>query len=246
MAARTGKQQAQRRQEAMIRRRMVIGTVVVAAIVALFVVGYITQQPPVGADGDPFVLESQPMAGDPSAPVAVVEFGDFKCPYCAQFAREVYPGLKEAYIDTGKARFYFINYAFIGPDSYTAAAAAEAVYDQDPEAFWAFYEALYQRQGPESQQWATKEFLLDLAREVAPHLDFEALEEAIDSRTYRDRVQTDLQIGRRLGVNAVPTVFVNGQEVTWSLEAISAAIDAALAEQGQQPQEPQGSEQGDG
>lgn len=229
MAGKTRRQLAQKQQEAQMRRWLVVGTVAVVAIVVLFVVGYLSQQPP---DGDVFALESQPMVGDPEAPVTVVEFGDFKCPYCAIFAEQIYPGLKDAYIDTGKVRFYFINFAFLGPDSFTAAAAGEAIYDQDPEAFWAFYEELYARQGPETQQWATRDFLVDLAREVAPHLDFEALERAIEDRAYQQRVQDDIQIARRLGVSGVPTLFVNGERVNdWTLEGLGAAIETALANQ---------------
>ncbi|HEX6989397.1 MAG TPA: DsbA family protein [Bacillota bacterium] len=233
MAGKRGSRPARGRTEEQARRRLVIGTVVAAAVVVLFVIGYLGQQPQAGSDGDPFALAVQPMAGNPSAPVTVVEFGDFKCPYCAMFATEFYPALREAYVDTGKARFYFINFAFIGADSLTAAAAGEAVYDQDPEAFWAFYEALYANQGPEDQEWATPEVLLDLARQAAPGLDFEALERALDNPAYRERVEADIEIARRLGVRGVPALFVDGERVEdWTLDGLSAAIDAALAEQG--------------
>src|SRR5690606_10389266 len=117
-------------------------------------------------------------------------------------------------------------------DSFRAARAAEAVYDQDPQAFWDYFAALYARQGPENVEWATRDFLLDLAREVAPDLDFEALAAAIEDRAYQQRVQDDIQIARRLGINGVPTLFVNGERVSdWTLDGLSAAIEAALANQ---------------
>ena len=179
---------------------------------------------------DVFQLERQPMLGSPDAPVTVVEFADFKCPYCRDFTLHEFPRFKAAYVDTGKVRFYFINYPFIGPDSDTAAEALEAVYAQDPEGAWAFIERVMQRQGPEDQQWATPEFLVELAREAVPSIDAERLAADLRARRYRDEVEADRAIARQVGVQGTPAIFVDGRFVDdWSFEGLKAAVEEALA-----------------
>ena len=219
-----------RREEEARRRRLRWLTLGTAAVIVLAVALAVaaTRQPGPGV----FQLERQPMLGSPDAPVTVVEFADFKCPYCRDFTLDEFPRFKEAYIDTGKVRFYFINYPFIGPDSDTAAEALEAVYAQDPEGAWAFIERVMQLQGPEDQQWATPEFLVELAQQAVPTIDAERLAADLRSRRYRDEVEADRAIARQVGVQGTPAVFVDGRFVPdWSFEGLKAAVEEALAEQ---------------
>ncbi|WP_243123599.1 DsbA family protein [Thermaerobacter sp. FW80] len=222
--------------EAEARRRrlrwLTLGTAAVVVLaVALAVAATRQPEPGEGAvPADVFQLERQPMLGSPDAPVTVVEFADFKCPYCRDFTLHEFPRFKAAYVDTGKVRFYFINYPFIGPDSDTAAEALEAVYAQDPEGAWAFIERVMQRQGPEDQQWATPEFLVELAREAVPSIDAERLAADLRARRYRDEVEADRAIARQVGVQGTPAIFVDGRFVDdWSFEGLQAAVEEALA-----------------
>ena len=98
--------------------------------------------------------------GNESAPVTIVEFGDYRCPVCEQFDNQVFPSVKEDFIDTGEAKFYFMNYAFLdsrlpGDTSQTAARTSECVYRQNETEFWDFHHAVYDNQGPEDEDWAT-------------------------------------------------------------------------------------------
>lgn len=185
-----------------------------------------------------FDLENQPMMGNESAPVTVVEFGDYRCPVCEQFDQQVFPSVKENYIDTGEAKFYFINYAFLdggglpGDTSQTAAVAGECVYQQDEDQFWNFHHAVYDNQGQESDDWATEDFLMDIARQSTEGLDYGQLEQCISSKETNDRVNEELGIGRANGVSGTPTIFVNGEQASgWSYTAVSRAIESALAGQ---------------
>ncbi|GAB6877046.1 DsbA family protein [Thermaerobacter litoralis] len=234
------------RGEAEARRRrlrwLTLGTA--AVIVLAVVLAVAATRNDVDEDGpipgDVFRLDQQPALGSPEAPVTVVEFADFKCPYCRDFTMNEFPRLKEAYIDTGKVRFYFINYPFIGPDSDTAAEALEAVYAQNPEGAWAFIDRVMQLQGPEDTRWATPEFLVDIAKQVVPGLDAQRMLEDLRSGRYRDAVEADRAIARRVGVRGTPSLFVNGQFVeNWSFEGLKEAIDRALAGEG-------GGDQGEG
>src|SRR3954463_6148013 len=79
----------------------------------------------------------QPFLGEKSAPVKIVEFGDYKCPYCKNFNDSLLPSIEKDLIDTGKASLYFMNYSFINVDSTRSAKFAEAVFKElGNETFW--------------------------------------------------------------------------------------------------------------
>src|ERR1035441_2924538 len=83
--------------------------------------------------------------GNPNATVTVIQYGDYQCPYCEAFFQNTWPQLKAEYVDTGKIRFSFQDYAFLGPDSTTAAMAAHCAGDQ--YRFWQYHDYLYLHQG---------------------------------------------------------------------------------------------------
>lgn len=171
--------------------------------------------------------------GAADAPVTIMEFGDYKCPYCKMFDESVFPLVYEEFIATGQARFIYVNFPFIGPDSTTAAVAGRAVYRQDPDAFWHFHHGLFAAQGDERRQWATPQFLVDLARRVAPTIDHDRLAKDLDDAGLVAEVRQEREYARSLGVNSTPTVFVNGRPTeTPSFEHIREAVEQALAEAG--------------
>jgi protein-disulfide isomerase len=163
---------------------------------------------------DKFQLENQPVMGKADAPITLVEFGDFKCPVCKQFATNVLPKLKADYIDTGKAKLYFINDSFIGPDSTTAAMALESVYHQKPDAAWPYIEEIYRNQQDEKIQWATPEKLVDIARKANIGVDYDKLLSDLKANKYKSESSSDNAIAQKSGVTGTPTVFVNGQEIS--------------------------------
>lgn len=183
-----------------------------------------------------FQYEKQPMLGSKDAPIKIVEFADFKCPSCKAFDQEILPLLKKDFIDQGIVQFYFINYPIVSPnaDSRTAAIVGEAVYNQNPEAFWEFYEEVYSNQQQESLTWATSDFLVQLAKEANLPLDFNKLKEDIDQEAFAEHVNEDMAIGNRVRVNGTPTVFMNGKELsvqdTFNYDALKDLINQELVD----------------
>jgi protein-disulfide isomerase len=176
-------------------------------------------------------LERQPVLGSPDAPVELLMFEDFNCPVCRAFTEDTLPRLKSEYIDQGQVRVHFINIAFWGPDSTTAALAGECAYRQDEAAFWDYRTSLYGAQGSqgEGQRWATPAHLVELAREHVPELDAAELEACIDESRYEAYVQRNHDIATAVGVEVTPVIMVNGTPVASpSYEAVSAAIEEAL------------------
>lgn len=160
----------------------------------------------------------QPSLGDENAPVKVVKFGDFKCPACKAWEDTVYPKLKEKYIDEGIVEFYFVNLAFLGPDSLYAAEVGEAVAAQSSDAFFKYYEAVYANQQNESETWATEEYLFELIQNNVPEVDLDQLKQDIDAKTYEENVQSDIEFAVSIGLNSVPSVFVDGRKMEDSFD----------------------------
>jgi Protein-disulfide isomerase len=181
---------------------------------------------PAAFTGD-FDLENQPMIGDPDAPATIVAFEDFKCPVCKAFEDDAYPQIINELVQTGQAKMYFMNFQFIGPDSTTAGIAGECAYRQDEAAFWDYKTYIYRAQGPESEEWATPQLLVDLARENVPALDADELANCIDERRHEDTVVEDYEIGQQAGVSGTPSLFVNGQKLeSWDYATVQAAVAA--------------------
>ncbi|RTE07186.1 DsbA family protein [Paenibacillus whitsoniae] len=118
--------------------------------------------------------------------------------------------------------------------SRTAALAGEAVYHQNPEAFWPFYEAVYAKQGDEQTNWATADTLIQIAKDANLKLDWDLLKKDTTEQTYAQDVKNDEAIAGKLGVNSTPTVYINGRVVagqdTFNYSAIKEAIGKAQGE----------------
>ena len=171
----------------------------------------------------PPVSERDHTSGPASAPVTLVEYGDYECPYCGQ----AYPIVKAAQRKLGKRlRFVFRNFPLseARPHARHAAEAAEAAADQGK--FWEMHDALF-----ENQNALEDDQLVATARRLG--LDAERIAAALEAGTYAQRVREDFRSGVRSGVNGTPTFFINGRRYDgpWADERtfISALENAAKA-----------------
>jgi protein-disulfide isomerase len=170
----------------------------------------------------PGVRDSDHAVGPASAPVTLVQYGDYECPHCGA----AYPILKTLLQRFGdRLRFVFRNFPLSEshPHAEHAAEAAEAVADLGGNAaFWAMHDTLY-----EHQSALEDEDLAGYASDVG--VDRKAVERALDNHTYRSRVREDFKSGVLSGVNGTPTFFVNGTRFdgNWSdIETFAAALQA--------------------
>jgi protein-disulfide isomerase len=175
--------------------------------------------------------QDQPFIGSSNAPIKVVEFSDYRCPYCKEFEETVFPKINKDYVKTGKISFYYINYTILGSGSVLAANASEEVYHQNPKAFWAFHKAIFDAQKSEKEQWVTKKLLIDIAKKTVPSIDLKALESALDNKSRQSEVDKDTAIAESLGVQGTPMIFVNDQVIDGGqdYQVLKQAIDNALA-----------------
>ncbi len=151
-----------------------------------------------------------PMEGSPDAPVTVIEFSDFTCPYCAQFARDVLPKLRADYIGTGKIKLFFLPYPVHGE---TAAKEAEAAFcAQEQGRFWEFHDRMF---ADLRLRGFPRKFDPERVRAIAAAAgcDPDRLSKCLSSGTYTQAVEGSIAIANKLGVTGTPTFFIAGQEI---------------------------------
>jgi protein-disulfide isomerase len=151
-----------------------------------------------------------PILGDPSAPITIVEFGDYQCEMCYRWFHTSKPQITENYIETGKVNLVFIDLAFLGRDSSKAAQATYCAEDQ--KQYWAFHDMLYNSQERVDNGWANSERLKAFAFSL--ELDMELFDSCLDSGKYSKRVDYNIQQAKKHGVNSTPTFIIvaNDQE----------------------------------
>ena len=185
-----------------------VGVVAVLAVAAVVLLGRPSEKtfPPVTPQPPPFA--SGTSKGLPTAPVTVVEYSDFQCPYCARFAREVEPDLDADYIATSQVRFIYKHYVILGPESQWAAEASECAAEQN--AFWGYKDTLFANQAGEGQGAFKREKLEAFARDLG--LDMGNFKKCLDSGKYAGKVEQDSLEARSRGYRGTPT-FVIGDQV---------------------------------
>ena len=161
-----------------------------------------------------------PSFGPVDAPVTVVEFSDFQCPYCTK-AAEAVDEIKKAYPDKVRVVFRQFPLSF-HKDAHLAAQAALAAGEQGK--FWEYHDLLFA-----NQQALGREDLEKYAKEVG--LDMKKFTTALDEGTYKEQVDKDLELGKQVAVQGTPTMFLNGQRVANATDfnSIKVMIDKELA-----------------
>ena len=169
-----------------------------------------TQQPTgplkISADDDP-------MLGNPNAPITIIEFSDFQCPFCAKFHVDTLPQLKEKYISTGKVNFVYRDFPIqsIHPNAIPAALASECADDQGK--FWEMHDMIFINM----QNW--KNLPIDqsvaLFKQYASQLvlDSDEFDSCMDSGKHLDEIRKDYDDGRLYGVSGTPGFFVGNEDI---------------------------------
>jgi protein-disulfide isomerase len=159
---------------------------------------------------DKLTLANQPSFGPADAPVTIVEFGDFECPDCKMEA----PILRHDMVDAfgGKVRVVFKNYPLesVHPWARAAAIDGRCVYRQGNDAFWKFYDWIYQTQDEITPDNLTSKVL---AWAGENGLDSVKLGQCIDTKATEPEVNASIAEGRELGVQGTPTLFINGRKI---------------------------------
>jgi len=178
---------------------------------------------PVPAPGP--TVDDDPARGPQDAPVTMIEFSDFQCPYCARFFRDTLPLILGNYGD--RVRFVYRDFPLTSIHSLAQKAAEAAECADDQGAFWKYHDLLF-----ENQSALDEESLKGYAASLG--LDTVAFNDCLTSGKYTAEVRKDVQDGLAAGVQGVPTFFINGVPIAGAqaYPVFEDAIEAALAEAG--------------
>jgi len=157
-------------------------------------------------------LDDDPFKGNPDAPVTIVEFSDFQCPFCSRFYQQTLPQLEEEYISTGKVKFVYRDFPLesIHPNAIPAHIAAECADEQ--EMFWEYHDVLFdkvaewQRLGPADLNNQFTKFATDLG------LEGSSFESCLSSPEMAQEVNNDLADATSYGATGTPTFFIGNEE----------------------------------
>ncbi len=165
--------------------------------------------------------EGYPSLGPDDAPIVIVEFSDFQCPFCRRFHDETYDALLNAY--PGQIRFVYRNLPLtsIHPDAMPSAIASLCANDQN--AYWDYHSKLF------SSETLTRETFVQYATDLS--LNVEEFTACLDSGKHDEFIQQDMEFALNLGVQSTPTFFINGLAVVGAqpLSTFTQIIDQELA-----------------
>jgi len=167
--------------------------------------------------------DDDPVIGEPNAPVTIVEFSDFQCPFCAKFINEVFPGLNEAYIKKGKVKLVYRDFPLdFHQYAQKAAEAAECVDELGgDEAYFKMHDQIFK-----NQQAINPDNLKKWAKEIGYDIP-----SCLDSGQMKEEVEKDFEDGKSYGISGTPGFFINGRLLSGAqpINEFNKIIDEELA-----------------
>ncbi len=186
---------------------------------------------PTSVDVKDVKTDGRPFVGSANAPLTMAYWFDYQCPFCKQFETTVLPTLMTKYVDTGKLRIVFKDFAFLGPDSTTAALYEHAVWDLYPSKFFEWNEAMYKAQDEEHGGFGNEASILTLSATISG-VDASALKTRVAAKrdAYQKDIDADQQEGASFGIGGTPGFIVGTQSIDGAqqLSVFTAAIDSQL------------------
>lgn len=160
------------------------------------------------------LADDGPFLGSPEAPVAMVEFSDFQCPFCRRFFKETLPQIKEKYVKTGKVKFVYRDFPLVQIHNMAQKYAEAGECANEEGKFWQMHDKIFEEQEKLGQGTVTGITAADVkkwAREIG--LDGQRFDQCLDSGKYAQEVGKDYNDGVAAGVSGTPGTFVNGRLV---------------------------------
>ena len=200
-----------------------------------------TQQPTVAVDVKDVKIDGNPYIGDENAPVTMVYWSDYQCPFCK--AVEVggvpqipiepsIPDLITEYVNTGKLKIVFKDYPFLGQDSIVAAEYEQAIWKLSPDKFYSWREAMYKAQDDEGDEGFGDEASILALIKTIPGLDAAAIQAdvAANKTQYDAEANADKSEGASFGVQGTPGFITGTQLIPGAVDfaTFKSAIDSQL------------------
>ena len=191
-----------------------------------------TEQPKIitkiSADNDPII-------GNPDAPITIIEFSDFQCPFCARFYTQTLPLIHEEYIETGKVKLVFRDFPIqsIHPNAVPASVASECANEQGK--FKEMHDMLFEKQSEWSREETANALSLFSQYATKIQLEQDTFDSCLINGKYIEEIKKDLDDGREYGVEGTPGFFVGNDQIGYvelrgaqPFDSFKKVIDAQL------------------
>ena len=158
-------------------------------------------------------VDDDPIIGSPNAPITIIEFSDFQCPFCARFHIQTLPAIMNEYVNDGKVKLVFRDFPIqsIHPNAVPASVAAECANEQGK--FKEMHDILFEKQN----EWSKKntENVIILFNQYASKLGLEEkkFDSCLKNGKYIEEIQKDLNDGRTYGISGTPGFFIGNDQI---------------------------------
>jgi len=157
-------------------------------------------------------IDDDPIKGSNDAPITIVEFSDFQCPFCSRFHIQTFPLILKEYVDTGKVKFVYRDFPIQSshPNAMPAAAASECAHEQNN--YWEYHNALFERQTIWNNLEISdsintfKKFAIELG------LNEDQFNSCLDSGKYIEEINKDLKDGTNYGITGTPGFLIGNEK----------------------------------
>ena len=155
------------------------------------------------------VSENVKPLGNEDANITVIEFADYRCPFCHKFQQETFDKLVTNFIDTGKAKYLFKDLVVNDRDEYKgsmqAAVASHCAAEEGK--YWEYLKEIYKNFQPEPQHWVNLDSLVQFANNVQIQ-DIEKFKSCVESNKYQNQIQESESLAKQLGITGTPTFVI--------------------------------------
>ncbi|MBI4088560.1 thioredoxin domain-containing protein [Candidatus Kaiserbacteria bacterium] len=187
--------------------------------------------PSVAVDSKNVNTSGRPFIGQEDAPAAILAWGDFQCPFCKRWETETLPLIMEEYVEKGKVKIVYLDFAFLGPDSTTAGEYNRAIWKLYPDKYEEWRAAMYKAQDEEHGGFGNAASIDELNASIS---GIDAAKVAADVRAnasaYQALLDADKAEAQKVGIGATPSFVIGTQVIqgAYPYPNFKTAIDAAL------------------
>ena len=158
-------------------------------------------------------VDNDPIIGNPDAPITIIEFSDFQCPFCARFYTQTLPLIHEEYIEPGKVKLVFRDFPIqsIHPNALPASVASECANEQGK--FKEMHDVLFENQNEWNRQETVDALSLFSQYAEEMQLEQEVFDSCLTNGKYIEEIRKDLRDGQKYGIGGTPGFFVGNDEI---------------------------------
>lgn len=164
-------------------------------------------------------VDNDPVLGEKNAPVTMVEFSDYECPFCKRYFDRTYPQLKKDYVDTGKLKIVYRDFPLpFHQNAHKEAEAAECIREQGGDSvYYQFHDAIFKQTSSNGTGLALTQ-LAPIANEIG--LSGSQLQTCLDSNKYKTEVDQDIAAGSKIGITGTPTFLIGKSDSSGTILGI--------------------------